>query len=87
MLVLSRKVGEQVVLPGLNVTIQILRIHRSRVVIGFAAAANVAIRREELPPLSSTGTKATTVGVPAAGEGLERLAGRGGACGSDLPDR
>ena len=47
MLVLSRKVGEKVVI-GSNIVVTVLEVSGSRVRIGFEAPADVAIRRSEI---------------------------------------
>jgi carbon storage regulator len=47
MLVLSRKVGQQVVLPDLDVTISIVKISGRRVRVGVSAPGDVAVRRME----------------------------------------
>jgi carbon storage regulator len=48
MLVLSRRLNEKVVLPGLNVTVQVVAIENGRVRLGFEAPPQVPILREEL---------------------------------------
>ena len=49
MLVLSRKIGEQVVLgDSMCVTVTVLAIHGNRVRLGFSAPEDVSICREEL---------------------------------------
>jgi carbon storage regulator len=48
MLVLSRKRGERIVIPGCAVTITIAAIKGNQVRLGIAAPAEVAILREEL---------------------------------------
>ena len=56
MLVLSRKVGEQVVLPLHHISIQVQRIGRAQVQIGIEAPEYVRIVRGELvraPPPSA----------------------------------
>jgi carbon storage regulator CsrA len=47
MLVLSRKVGEKVVIDG-NITVEIVRIQGNRITLGFVAPAEVKILRAEL---------------------------------------
>lgn len=47
MLVLSRKVGEKVVING-NVTVEIVRIQGNRITIGIEAPSDVKILRGEL---------------------------------------
>jgi carbon storage regulator len=48
MLVLSRKRGERVVIPGCSVTITVVAVEGNRVRLGIAAPAGVAVLREEL---------------------------------------
>jgi len=48
MLVLSRRPGEKVLLPGLGVTVQVLAVRRGEVRLGIVAPPEVAILREEL---------------------------------------
>lgn len=48
MLVLSRKVGERIVLPDSGVRIVLLSIRAGRVRIGIEAPAGVAVHREEV---------------------------------------
>ncbi len=47
MLVLSRKVGEKLVIDG-NITLEVVRIQGNRVTLGLAAPADVKILRGEL---------------------------------------
>lgn len=47
MLVLSRKVGEKIVIDG-NITVEVLRISGNRITLGLVAPADVKILREEL---------------------------------------
>lgn len=47
MLVLSRKLGEQIVI-GHNVTVTVLEVRGSRVKLGVAGPAEVSIHRQEL---------------------------------------
>jgi carbon storage regulator len=49
MLVLSRKVGERIIL-GDDVVVTVLSMEGHRIRLGFEAPPNVSIRREELPP-------------------------------------
>ncbi len=48
MLVLSRKVGEQVFVPDLGVTVKVLSVERGRVRLGIVAPADTAVYREEV---------------------------------------
>lgn len=47
MLILTRKIGQSVVIAG-NITIKILNIQRDRVQLGITADPNIEILREEL---------------------------------------
>lgn len=49
MLVLSRKVGEKIVIGG-NVTVEIVKIQGNRITIGIQAPSDVKILRSELAP-------------------------------------
>ena len=48
MLVLSRKKDQKVVLPGLNVTIKVMRCSETSVKLGFEAPSQIRILRDEL---------------------------------------
>jgi carbon storage regulator len=48
MLVLTRKVGQQIVLPGCGVTINVIDAGKHRVRLGVAAPADVPVHRGEL---------------------------------------
>ena len=48
MLVLSRKIGERIVLPGCGVTVTVLESRGNQVRLGITAPAGVAVHREEL---------------------------------------
>ena len=49
MLVLSRKVGESVVIDG-TIVVRVLSAEGGRIRLGFEAPADVSVRRSELPP-------------------------------------
>ena len=49
MLVLSRKVGEMLVIDG-NITVRVVRIQGNRITLGIEAPADVKILRGELNP-------------------------------------
>jgi carbon storage regulator len=58
MLVLSRKVGERIVVPNLGVTLTVLGCHGGQVRLGIAAPPRVAVLREEVlrkPPAPAAG--------------------------------
>ena len=48
MLLLSRKVGESVVLPGYGVTMTVVHVGKSRVQLGITAPKQIAVRRREV---------------------------------------
>lgn len=50
MLVLSRKMGERIVI-GDNIEVEVVAIGKGRVKLGFAAPISVPIHRSELTPL------------------------------------
>lgn len=60
MLVLSRKVGQRVILNG-NIIVEVVEFHGHKVRLGFTAPDDVEIMREELLPGNREGT-----GEPAA---------------------
>jgi carbon storage regulator len=47
MLVLSRKVGDKVVIDG-NITVEVLKIQGNRITLGIVAPPNIKILRGEL---------------------------------------
>ncbi len=53
MLVLSRKPGEQIVLPGLDVTVTVLGVSGKRVRLRIAAPPEISIQRHEIVSASS----------------------------------
>ena len=50
MLVLTRKVGESIVIPSLGITIKLTAIDRGQVKLGIDAPADIRILRSELLP-------------------------------------
>jgi carbon storage regulator CsrA len=48
MLVLSRKVGEQVILPDCGVTVEVVAVSGKRVRLGFAAPSGTRVHRTEI---------------------------------------
>jgi carbon storage regulator len=48
MLVLSRRVGEKIVIPGLDAEIAVVAIKGQAVRLGITAPAEVSVRRQEL---------------------------------------
>ncbi len=63
MLVLSRKVGEKLVIDG-NITVEVVRIQGNRITLGLVAPADVKILRGELDERPSNSAT-----VEVAGEG------------------
>ena len=57
MLVLSRKIDQKVVLPGLDVTIQVVRCRASGVTLGIEAPPQIRILREELQSQNSASSE------------------------------
>ena len=56
MLVLSRKVGDKLVIDG-NITVEVVKIHGNRISLGIVAPSDVKILRGELmEPKGSTQT-------------------------------
>lgn len=56
MLVLSRKVGEKIVIGG-DIVVQVLAVNGGRVRIGIQAPPEVGVWREECVPLDQWGTE------------------------------
>lgn len=52
MLVLSRKLGEKVVI-GENIVLTVVKIDRNQIRLGIEAPGNVSIYREEIAPKKS----------------------------------
>lgn len=53
MLVLSRKLGEEIMFPGLNIVVQVVEVKRNGVVrLGIVAPKDVPVKRGELVPKS-----------------------------------
>jgi carbon storage regulator len=48
MLVLTRKIGQQIVLPECGVTIEVLNVGGNRVRLGIAAPADIPVHRSEI---------------------------------------
>ena len=48
MLVLSRKIGEKIVLPECEVTITVLEVAGNKARLGFSAPAKIKVHREEV---------------------------------------
>lgn len=53
MLVLTRKLGEEIVLPGLDVSITLVEVHGQRVRLGIRAPASVVVLRSEVANAAS----------------------------------
>jgi carbon storage regulator len=59
MLVLSRRRNEKIVIPSLNLTVEVLTLRGDSVRLGFDAPSGVAVRRGEVrdePPAGAGGT-------------------------------
>lgn len=57
MLVLSRRLNEKIILPDLDITVQVLSVKGGIVRIGIDAPLHVGIFREEVPLKSVTPAK------------------------------
>jgi carbon storage regulator CsrA len=64
MLVLTRKVGEQICIPQFGIAFRVLGVHGARVRLGIVAPQEIAIVREEL-----VGRDARCIGQAAATDG------------------
>ena len=60
MLVLSRKVGDKLVIDG-NITVQIVKIQGNRISLGIVAPSDVTVLRGELNKLKSNAQTAELV--------------------------
>jgi carbon storage regulator len=49
MLILSRRIGELIVIPGLDVEVKVLGVQRGKVRLGIQAPGSVIVRRLEVP--------------------------------------
>lgn len=54
MLVLSRKLNEQIVFPGLDITITVISVGQNRVQIGIDAPRSIDITRPKTQPVQAT---------------------------------
>lgn len=61
MLVLTRKLGERIVIDN-RIVVAITKIHGKAVQVGIEAPADVPIRREELPLIEEGGDPAKKAG-------------------------
>jgi carbon storage regulator len=48
MLVLSRKVGEKIVLPEVDVTVTVLKVNGNKIRLGISAPAGITVHRREV---------------------------------------
>jgi carbon storage regulator len=48
MLVLTRRIGEQIVVPGCDLTITVVAVRRNRVHLGIVAPPEVTVHRREV---------------------------------------
>ncbi len=62
MLVLSRKLGEKIVING-NIIVTVVKIDRNQVRIGVEAPKDVPVYREEIAPVASGRENQVTIGV------------------------
>ncbi len=62
MLVLSRKLGEKIII-GDNITITVVDIDRGKIRLGIEAPRDVPIFRQELLPLKGSGDNVTPTSV------------------------
>ena len=62
MLVLSRKIGEEIVMPDAGVTVTVVEIRGSRVKLGINAPPQIQIRRRELLDRECHSSQQTTPG-------------------------
>lgn len=54
MLVLSRRMGEKIIFPGINITVQVVALKTSAVRLGIEAPPEVTVLREELSARAET---------------------------------
>jgi carbon storage regulator len=66
MLVLSRKIGEEIVMPDQGVTVTVVAVRGNRVRIGVTAPRGVSVYRKEIEPNEESG-----VGCGAESGGLQ----------------
>jgi len=59
MLVLSRKLGEKIVI-GDNIVVTVVKIDRNQIRIGIEAPQEIAVYREEISPARTGNPKPTT---------------------------
>ena len=62
MLVLSRKIGERIVIPQQNITLTVLEIRGDRIRLGITAPADVPVHRQEIWQKIQQADEPTTVG-------------------------
>ncbi len=48
MLVLTRRIGQSIVIPGVCATITVIRVAGNRVQLGITAPSDIAVNREEV---------------------------------------
>ncbi len=68
MLVLSRKVGERIVLPNLGVTLVVVRLMGDKVRLGIEADPSIRVLREELLTEEDKATLEAAVASAASGD-------------------
>lgn len=64
MLVLSRKVGQEIVLPDCGVTIGVIRVVGNRVRLGIKAPREIVVRRKEIGTLAASAAVSGNSGDP-----------------------
>lgn len=64
MLVLSRRINQKIVLPGLGVTIEVLKVQSGKVKLGLSAPTEVSLLRGELLAPVDTAFNKAKQGTP-----------------------
>lgn len=64
MLVLTRRIGEQVVVPGCEITITVLAVRRNRVRLGITAPTGLSVHRQEVWRRMATAVASQQDGSP-----------------------
>ncbi len=62
MLVLSRKVGEKIVIAD-NIVVEVVKVSKDRISLGISAPSNVKIRRSELAPLEVPASQKVVIDI------------------------
>jgi carbon storage regulator len=77
MLLLSRKVGEKVVLPSCSVTVAVVAVSGNRVRLGITAPADIPIHRDEVARRSRRSSEIGSGEGNAISEPLQIVVGNG----------